>query len=109
VTDDKSSESIELMEEVPLKRLGETELESSAGLTERSRELIPEEKNRPLFQSTVRRKANFSVLQCATHSHIDRCNVGCQSSCLSREQPLRSVYQLSQPSCWPRGWISLTT
>jgi len=40
--DAESGESMELMEEVPLKELGESELEISAWLTERSRELIPE-------------------------------------------------------------------
>jgi len=41
---DESDESIEPMEEVPLIRLGESELERlvSAWLTERSRKLIPE-------------------------------------------------------------------
>jgi len=41
--DDKSGESMELMEEVPLKKLcGGITGEISAGLTEGSRELIPE-------------------------------------------------------------------
>jgi len=41
--DDESGESMELMEEMPLKELGEAELgEIGAGLTEGSRELIPE-------------------------------------------------------------------
>jgi len=40
--DDESGESMELMEEVPLKELGEAELEISAWLTEESRGLIPE-------------------------------------------------------------------
>jgi len=40
--DAESGESMELMKEVPLKELGESELEISAWLTERSRELIPE-------------------------------------------------------------------
>jgi len=35
--DDESGESMELMEEVPLKELGEAELEISAWLTEESR------------------------------------------------------------------------
>jgi len=42
VTDDESGESMELKEEMPLKELGEAELEIRAGLTEGSRELIPE-------------------------------------------------------------------
>ena len=45
VMDDNSGESMELMEEVPLKELGEAELER---LTDGSRELIPE--TRPRFQ-----------------------------------------------------------
>jgi len=40
--DDESGELMELMEEVPLKELGDAELEKSASLTEGSRELIPE-------------------------------------------------------------------
>jgi len=40
--DDESGESMELMEEVPLKELGEAELEISAWLTEESWGLIPE-------------------------------------------------------------------
>jgi len=41
--DDESDELMELMEEVPLKELGKSELgEISAWLTEGSRELIPE-------------------------------------------------------------------
>ena len=40
--DDQSGESMELMEEVPLKELGEAELEISAWLMEGSRELVPE-------------------------------------------------------------------
>ena len=41
--DDESGESMEPMEEVPLKELGETELERLVrGWRERSRELIPE-------------------------------------------------------------------
>ena len=42
MTDDESGESMELMEEMPLKVLGKAELEISAGLTEGSWELIPE-------------------------------------------------------------------
>ena len=43
VMDDESGESMELMEEVPLKKLcGGITREISAGLTEGSRELIPE-------------------------------------------------------------------
>ena len=42
VMDDESGESMELMEEMPLKELGEAELERLAGLTEEGRELIPE-------------------------------------------------------------------
>jgi len=40
--DDESSESMELMDEVPLKGLGDAELEIRAWLAKRSRELIPE-------------------------------------------------------------------
>jgi len=40
--DDESGELMELMEEVPLKQLGDAEMEISAWLTEGSRELIPE-------------------------------------------------------------------
>jgi len=43
VTDDESGESMELMEEMPLKELGDAAVgEISAWLTEGSRELIPE-------------------------------------------------------------------
>jgi len=44
VMDDESGESMELMEEMPLKEMGEAELERlvHAGLTEGGRELIPE-------------------------------------------------------------------
>jgi len=43
--DDESGESMEPMEKVPLKGLGESELERLVrGLTERRRELSPEEK-----------------------------------------------------------------
>ena len=42
VIDDKSGELMELVEEVPLKELGEAELERLAALTEEGRELIPE-------------------------------------------------------------------
>jgi len=43
VMDDESDESTELMEKVPLKELGESRIGAiSAGLTEGSRELIPE-------------------------------------------------------------------
>ena len=42
VMDDESGESMELMEEVPLKQLGDAEMEISAWLMEGSRELIPE-------------------------------------------------------------------
>ena len=44
-----------------------------------------------------------------THGHTDRCSVACQSSCSSREQLVRSLHQLSQPSCCPCGWKRLTT
>jgi len=44
-----------------------------------------------------------------TYGRTDRCSVGCQSSCLSREQLVRSLHQLPQPSCSPRDWKSLTT
>jgi len=41
--DDESGESMELMEEMPLKEMGDAELERySARLTEGGRELIPE-------------------------------------------------------------------
>jgi len=40
--DDESGESMELMEEVPLKQLGDAEMEISAWLTDGSQELIPE-------------------------------------------------------------------
>jgi len=39
---DESGESMELMEEVPLKELGESELERFSARLERSRELITE-------------------------------------------------------------------
>ena len=42
VMDDESGESMELMDEVPLKGLGDAELEIRAWLAKSSRELIPE-------------------------------------------------------------------
>ena len=42
VMDDESGELMELMEEVPLKELGDAKVEISAWLTDGSRELVPE-------------------------------------------------------------------
>ena len=52
VKDDESGESMEPMEEVPLTGLGKSELEISAWLTERSRELIPETRGN-ILQGTI--------------------------------------------------------
>jgi len=54
VIDDESGESMEPMEEVPLKGLGESELERlvRAWLTERSRELIPDTR-RSVLEGTI--------------------------------------------------------
>jgi len=56
VIDDESGESMEPMEEVPLKELGVAELERlvRAWLTERSRELIPlTETTRSMLEGTI--------------------------------------------------------
>ena len=54
--DDESGESMELMEEVLLKELGEAELERlvRAWLTEGSRELIPEMREAYLFMRVIK-------------------------------------------------------
>ena len=51
---DESGESMELMEEAPLKELGEAEFEISAWLTEGSRELIPQTRGSILEWSVIR-------------------------------------------------------
>jgi len=55
VINDENGESIEPMEEVPFIRLGESELEISAWLMERSRKLIPETKG-GILEGTIQHK-----------------------------------------------------
>ena len=50
--DDESGELMELMEEMPLKELGDSKLEICAWLTEGSRKLVPEKRG-SILEGTI--------------------------------------------------------
>ena len=52
VMDDESGELMELVEEVPLKELGDAKVEISAWLTEGSRKLVPEKRG-SILEGTI--------------------------------------------------------